>query len=78
MQHSCINQVEVCTVFDCVKSEEVQASTLEALPQGMASPRVIPLSPYEINIMWKEPIQPNGIVRRYDVWRKTIIQCSEM
>ena len=65
-------------MFDCVTSEEVQASTLEALPQGMASPRVMPLSPYEINIMWKKPIQPNGIVRRYDVWRKTIVQCSEM
>ena len=71
-------QLEVCTVFDCVKSEEVKGSTLEALPQGMASPRVMPLSPYEINIMWKKPVQPNGIIRRYDLWRRTILQCSEM
>ncbi|XP_052767673.1 usherin-like isoform X2 [Mya arenaria] len=71
-------RLEVCTVFDCVKSARVLGSTLEALPQSMAAPRVLPLDPHQITVMWQAPIQPNGIILRYDLWRRTIKQCSEI
>lgn len=65
-------------MFDCVRSELVLGSTLEALPQAMDAPRVLPLDPYQISVMWQTPDQPNGIILRYDLWRRTIQQCSEM
>ncbi|XP_053408878.1 usherin-like [Mercenaria mercenaria] len=71
-------QLEVCTVFDCVKSDTVLGSTLEALPQSLGSPRVQPLSPHQIDVVWKAPLQPNGIILRYDLYRRTIRQCSEI
>ncbi|KAH3846702.1 hypothetical protein DPMN_089004 [Dreissena polymorpha] len=71
-------KLEVCTVFDCVKSDPVLGSTLEALPNTIAAPRVLPLDPQQIAVTWQPPLKPNGIVLRYDVWRRSIKQCSEI
>jgi len=71
-------QLEVCTVFDCVVSPRVLGSTLEALPLSLAPPRLLPLTPSQVTVMWAAPVQPNGIILRYDLWRRTIRQCSQM
>jgi len=65
-------------VFDCVSSDSVFGSTLEALPKTMDRPRLLPLDPYQISVSWQVPEQPNGIILRYDLYRRTIQQCSEM
>ncbi|XP_062584554.1 usherin-like isoform X1 [Saccostrea cucullata] len=69
-------QMEVCTTFACTQSPEIRVTTRESLPQGVVPPKVVPLSPTEVNITWIEPTKPNGIVLRYDLNRRTIVPCS--
>lgn len=70
--------MEVCTAYDCTTSPEIRVTTRESPPQGVAPPQVVPLSPTVVNISWIEPTKPNGIILRYDLFRKTIVPCSSI
>uniref|UniRef100_A0A667ZN39 Usherin n=1 Tax=Myripristis murdjan TaxID=586833 RepID=A0A667ZN39_9TELE len=58
-------QVEVCTVYACVKSNVTQMTTVEDLPADLAVPRTLVLSP-----------RPNGIMLGYEVRRRTLRSCG--
>ncbi|XP_076463865.1 usherin-like [Babylonia areolata] len=71
-------QVEACTVFRCARSESVFGTTAEALPLGVAPPVVTPLNSTAIQVDWRPPSRPNGVILRYDVWRRTMQSCSQV
>ncbi|XP_021347323.1 usherin-like [Mizuhopecten yessoensis] len=71
-------KVEVCTVFDCTTSESLLVTTAEALPQQFTPPSVTALSSISVQVDWTSPERSNGIILRYDLFRSTIKQCSEI
>ncbi|XP_060070524.1 usherin-like [Ylistrum balloti] len=71
-------KVEVCTVFDCTTSEPQLITTAETLPQQFTPPMVTALSSVSVKIDWAAPERSNGIILRYDLFRSTIKQCSEI
>ncbi|KAK7504941.1 hypothetical protein BaRGS_00003969 [Batillaria attramentaria] len=71
-------QVEVCTAFGCSRSDSVFGTTLEALPMGVAAPTFTSVGPTSLLVEWVAPSRPNGIILRYDLWRKTLRSCSQV
>ena len=57
--------VEVCTVGGCGQSDVVTQTTAEAPPIGIDPPVGVALSSNSINITWRPPRQPNGVIQRY-------------
>ncbi|KAI4829884.1 hypothetical protein KUCAC02_001544, partial [Chaenocephalus aceratus] len=58
-------QVEVCTVYACVRSNVTQTTTVEDLPADLATPHAHVISP-----------RPSGIMLGYDVLRRTLRSCA--
>ena len=56
--------VEVCTVGGCGQSNVVNQITAEAPPTRIDPPMGMALSSNSINITWRPPQQPNGIILR--------------
>ncbi|XP_028580478.2 usherin [Podarcis muralis] len=69
-------QVEVCTVYACVRSNETQITTVEDEPKELSAPRIHVLSPRSLQINWASPGQPNGIILGYDLLRKAQRRCT--
>ncbi|XP_064622303.1 usherin-like [Lineus longissimus] len=69
-------QVEVCTVYSCSKSNATEGVTKEAIPQLIYSPTPEVLSSTAIKVVWRKPGKPNGIILKYEIWRKTTVPCS--
>ncbi|XP_065144388.2 usherin [Paramisgurnus dabryanus] len=71
-------QVEVCTVYACVKSNNTQVTTVEDIPADISTPQIQVLSSRSVRLEWTAPGQPNGILGGYDVWRRTLKRCEEL
>ncbi|KAK7153113.1 hypothetical protein R3I93_011118 [Phoxinus phoxinus] len=71
-------QVEVCTVYTCVKSNSTQVTTVEDTPAQISKPQIQVLSSRSVKLEWLSPGQPNGILGGYDVWRRTLQWCEEL
>ncbi|XP_041418335.1 usherin [Xenopus laevis] len=69
-------QIEVCTVYTCVKSNGTQTATVENPPRGIPKPEVTVISARSVQIEWGFPEEPNGIILGFDVQRKTLHPCS--
>ncbi|MBN3306045.1 USH2A protein, partial [Amia calva] len=70
-------QVEVCTVYACVKSNGTQITTVEDEPEDMAAPYMHVISSRSLRVDWTSPGRPNGIILGYDVHRRTQRPCEE-
>ncbi|XP_062981457.1 usherin [Elgaria multicarinata webbii] len=68
-------QVEVCTVYACVRSNRTQITTVEDEPNELAPPRIHVLSPRSLQINWASPGQPNGIILGYILLRVAHRRC---
>lgn len=62
-------RVEACTKMGCAVGPATSLRTMEALPQGMAKPRVIVLSANSVDIEWSEPGVKNGVIKHYVVYK---------
>ncbi|KAM3624776.1 uncharacterized protein V6R79_001428 [Siganus canaliculatus] len=69
-------QVEVCTVYACVRSDVTQTTTVEDLPADLSAPRAQVLAPRVVRLDWSHPRQPNGIMLGYEILRRTLRPCS--
>ncbi|KAG7465654.1 hypothetical protein MATL_G00155810 [Megalops atlanticus] len=69
-------QVEVCTVYACVKSNSTQVTTVEDLPADIAAPHVQVISSRSVRVEWASPGQPNGIMLGYDLRRRSLQSCE--
>ncbi|KAJ1157569.1 hypothetical protein NDU88_010275 [Pleurodeles waltl] len=67
-------QMEVCTVYACVKSNTTQFATLEDEPYDIMAPSIEVISSRSVRVNWASPGAPNGIILGYEVLRKAI--CS--
>nr|XP_009291422.1 usherin [Danio rerio] len=71
-------QVEVCTVYACVKSNSTQVTTVEDTPAEISTPHIQVLSSRSVKLEWTSPGRPNGILGGYDVWRRTLKRCEDL
>eukprot|EP00118_Oscarella_pearsei_P005184 m.23504 g.23504 ORF g.23504 m.23504 type:complete len:5054 (+) comp28492_c0_seq1:2267-17428(+) len=63
-------QVESCNSKGCARSQRAEATTQEAPPLGLSPPVLVSLGPAAIQVSWSAPLKPNGILTRYEVYRK--------
>nr|XP_040024120.1 usherin isoform X2 [Gasterosteus aculeatus aculeatus] len=69
-------QVEVCTVYACVRSNITQTTTVEDLPADLAPPHAHVINPRVVRLDWSHPGRPSGIMLGYDVLRRTLRSCA--
>ncbi|XP_030271338.1 usherin [Sparus aurata] len=69
-------QVEVCTVYACVRSNVTQTTTVEDLPADLAPPHAQVISPRVVRLDWSRPGRPSGIMLGYEVLRRTLRSCA--
>lgn len=58
-----------CTRGGCTKSGEVSGRPLDDVPTGLEKPKLNVLSSQSVEVMWKAPLSPHGIITSYDVRR---------
>ena len=63
-------QVESCNSKGCARSQREVATTREAAPETLDAPVLVALGPTAIRVAWSAPAKPNGIITRYEVYRK--------
>ncbi|KAG8443757.1 hypothetical protein GDO86_009076, partial [Hymenochirus boettgeri] len=69
-------QMEVCTVYACVKSNITQVATVEGIPGRMPLPNAVLISSRSVHIDWAPPTEQNGIILGFQLRRKTLYPCS--
>ena len=62
-------RIEACTRIGCAFSSPSSVATLEAVPEGLAAPRVLVLSATRIHVEWDKPTVQNGVLKYYVVLR---------
>lgn len=63
-------QVEACNSKGCARSQRTSATTLEAAPENISPPIVSAFGPTVVRVSWSPPAKPNGIINRYEVYRR--------
>ncbi|KAI4904703.1 hypothetical protein NFI96_004043 [Prochilodus magdalenae] len=58
-----------CTNGGCTASASTSAQTEEAPPTGMLAPTLKVTGPESVEVAWKEPNHPNGIITGYELRR---------
>ncbi|XP_075719450.1 usherin [Rhinoderma darwinii] len=71
-------QVEVCTVYSCIKSNATQVATVEGSPKMITSPKITNVTTRSAEIVWCPPEEPNGIILGYELRRKHTYPCTSM
>eukprot|EP00794_Sanderia_malayensis_P020024 gene20024-21985_t len=68
-------QVRVCTLYACTFSGSVSAKTLSAAPGLINPPKLQPLSSTSIRVQWDIPVEPNGIIIGFKLFRRHVYNC---
>lgn len=68
-------QLMACTTT-CGSSPNATAVTLEAPPTGLAPPVLTELDGSLVRVTWSPPSMPNGVITRYEVWRRQLLADS--
>ncbi|XP_009864107.1 PREDICTED: usherin-like [Apaloderma vittatum] len=69
-------QIEVCTVYACVRSNGTQITTVEDEPKHLSAPIIHVIGSRSLQINWSSPGQPNGIILGYELLRKVWQRCT--
>ena len=64
-------RVKACTAKGCGLGDREHARTNEAPPTGQGAPTLVAQEWNVVQVSWSPPSSPNGIVIRYEVYRKT-------
>lgn len=59
-----------CTNGGCTASSPIFAQTSEAQPLGMPAPILKVTGPESVEVTWREPQHPNGVITGYELHRK--------
>ncbi|XP_052056319.1 usherin [Apodemus sylvaticus] len=62
--------VQGCTNESCLYSLPIIVTTAQAPPQRQGPPTVWKISPTELRVEWSPPVDPNGIIIRYELYMK--------
>lgn len=63
-------RIGACNRLGCAFSVESMATTNEALPTGFDNPILTALGSTAVNIEWSEPQNVNGVILRYEAYRR--------
>ena len=63
-------RIGACNRRGCAFSTETTATTDEAPPTGFDNPLLTPLGSTAVNITWMEPQTVNGVILRYEAYRR--------
>ena len=68
-------RIQACTAVGCAISNPAVVQTLEALPVNLSAPILTALVDSHhanagIEVQWSAPIQPNGVIIQYNVYRR--------
>uniref|UniRef100_A0A8C6NEI0 Usherin n=1 Tax=Melopsittacus undulatus TaxID=13146 RepID=A0A8C6NEI0_MELUD len=69
-------QIEVCTMYACVRSNGTQITTVEDEPKQLSAPIIHVIGSRSLQINWASPEQPNGIILGYELLRKAWQRCT--
>ena len=58
--------IDACNSIGCATSSG-QVRTTESLPQFIAPPQLVALSPTSVQVTWQEPARPNGVILFYEL-----------
>ena len=67
--------IEACNSAGCVSSSAV-VRTLESTPGFTSQPQVSVVNATSLNVMWSEPVPPNGVIIRYELRRNSTLVFS--
>nr|XP_004672060.2 usherin [Jaculus jaculus] len=70
--------VQGCTNGGCVHSLPVLVTTAQAPPQRLSPPEVWKVSCTELHVEWSPPVEPNGIITRYELYMKQLESAKEI
>ena len=70
-------KLTACTSGGCTDSGEVTGKPQDDIPQGLAPPVLNVMSATTIEVTWKQPDAPNGIITSYDVRRDNRLVYTE-
>ncbi|XP_053463887.1 usherin [Nycticebus coucang] len=62
--------VQACTSGGCLHSLPITVTTAQAPPQRLSPPEVQKIGATELNVRWSPPMEPNGIIIRYELYMK--------
>uniref|UniRef100_A0A8C9BFN6 Usherin n=1 Tax=Phocoena sinus TaxID=42100 RepID=A0A8C9BFN6_PHOSS len=64
--------VQACTSGGCLHSTPLTVTTAQAPPQRLGPPEVRKISSTELHVEWAPPVEPNGIIIRYELYMKRL------
>ncbi|ELK32172.1 Usherin [Myotis davidii] len=64
--------VQACTSGGCLHSSPVTVTTAQAPPGGLGPPAVLAISSTKLRVEWAPPMEPNGIIARYELYMRRL------
>ncbi|KAI4537068.1 hypothetical protein MG293_013271, partial [Ovis ammon polii] len=64
--------VQACTSGGCLHSTPLTVITAQAAPRRLGPPKVRKISSTELHVEWAPPMEPNGIIIRYELYMKRL------
>ncbi|KAM9109657.1 usherin isoform 1-T1 [Megaptera novaeangliae] len=64
--------VQACTSGGCLHSTPLTVTTAQAPPRRLGPPEVRKISSTELHVEWAPPMEPNGIIIRYELYMKRL------
>ncbi|XP_004439711.1 PREDICTED: usherin [Ceratotherium simum simum] len=69
--------VQACTSGGCLHSSPLTVTTAQAPPRRLGPPEVRKISATELHVEWSPPMEPNGIIIRYELYMKRLRSSGE-
>lgn len=71
-------QLEACTSAGCTRGPTQGFTTAESAPVGQPAPSFTALTSRSVRLSWGQPIQTNGIIRSYEVFRMQVNELQQV
>ncbi|XP_069464673.1 usherin [Ambystoma mexicanum] len=72
LEYNC--SVQACTGGGCLESLPVTVVTAQAAPEDQSPPVIQAISSTNLLLAWSPPAKPNGIIIRYEVYMRGVLQ----
>ncbi|MGH0120773.1 UNVERIFIED_CONTAM: hypothetical protein FKN15_027139 [Acipenser sinensis] len=69
--------LKACTSGGCAEGRSITVVTAQIPPEGQAPPRIKNISSTELYVEWDPPVEPNGIIIRYELYMQGPIELGQ-
>ncbi|KAM4814939.1 usherin-like, partial [Thomomys bottae] len=69
--------VQACTSGGCLYSLPITVTTAQAPPRKLSPPKIQKISSTELHAEWTPPMEPNGIIIRYELYMRRLGSTEE-